>query len=155
MVPNALSIFIPHSLMNHSHIRVHVIWGTKYRRPCLTSGLRLMLFSHMKENAQHKGIFIDTINGYFDHVHCLLGLGDHLPIAKAVQLLKGESAYWVNKQGLLTPKLCWAAGYYAVLVSRSELPIVREYILHQERHHRIVSYQEEYRRLLTQCRNPA
>lgn len=33
---------------------------------------RFWVWSHMRENAKEKGIFIDFINGYSDHCHCLV-----------------------------------------------------------------------------------
>jgi len=53
-------------------------------------------------------------------------------IGKTVQLLKGESAYWANKNNLIKPKLVWAEEYYAISVSDSIVPKVRSYIKSQD-----------------------
>jgi len=38
----------------------------------------------MRENAKAKKIFIDFINGYREHVHCLISLGVDQTIAETV-----------------------------------------------------------------------
>ena len=55
-------------------IMIHAVWGTKNKEPYLTKDIRPLIVSHIKENARSKEIFIDTLNGYTEHLHCLMGL---------------------------------------------------------------------------------
>jgi putative transposase len=91
---------------------------------------------------------IDTVNGVKDHLHCLMALKADWSIAKQMQMIKGESAWWVNKSGLLKTKLEWADEYYAASVSHESLLQVRAYIRHQEEHHRKKIFVEEYETFL-------
>jgi len=83
-------------------IWIHAVWGTKNREPILEKDPRKKLFTHIRENAKQKEIYIDFINGVEDHVHCLLTLNADLSIAKTMQLIKGEAAHWANQQELFT-----------------------------------------------------
>ena len=132
--------------MKMSYVRnwIHAVWGTKSRQPYLTKEVRGRLFSHIKENAKGKGIHIDCINGYLDHVHCLIALNADRSIAETMQLIKGESSRWANKNKVLSGSLEWADDYFAVSVSESQLDKVRAYIINQEEHHRKVTFAEEY-----------
>jgi REP element-mobilizing transposase RayT len=130
--------------MPYLRIWIHLIWSTKNREPTLTTGFRQLLFAHIRENARTKGIFLDFINGYVDHVHTLISLGADQSIAKVAQLLKGESSHWANQQELSPKRLEWQDEYIAVSVSDSKVDIVREYIKNQEERHRIKSFSEEY-----------
>ncbi|MBV6483780.1 MAG: hypothetical protein KFKLKKLM_00235 [Flavobacteriales bacterium] len=123
---------------------IHAVWGTKSRHPYLTKEIRQGVISHIKENAQKKQIYIDTINGYTDHIHCLFGLNADISIAKTLQLIKGESAFWINQEKLTIPKFEWADEYFAASVSESQLNKVRAYILNQEEHHKKISFASEY-----------
>ena len=67
-----------------------------------------------------------------------------MSIAKVLQLLKGESAYWINKQPLFKSKFEWADEYFAVSVSESVIDKVRSYIDRQEEHHKKVTFNQEY-----------
>ncbi|PWB19858.1 transposase, partial [Flavobacterium sp. HTF] len=87
--------------MSFIKIYIHFVWSTKNRIPYLDSiELREKVWKHIIENAKEKGIFIDFINGYADHCHCLISLGVDQNIQKIMQLIKGESSYWINKNKL-------------------------------------------------------
>ena len=75
-----------------------------------------------------KEIWLDHINGYIDHAHCLLSLGRDQSISKVAQLVKGESSYWINQNNLTTNKFIWQDDYKAVSVSESHLDSTRSYI---------------------------
>lgn len=104
----------------------------------------MKVWEHMRENAKEKGIFIDFINGYEDHCHCLVSLGGNQTIQKVMQMIKGESSFWINKNQLTKVKFEWQEEYYAVSVSASMIDSVRNYIKNQEEHHGKRTFQEEY-----------
>ena len=126
-------------------VYLHCVWSTKNRIPYLDSiELRQKVWNHIRENAIQKGIYIDFINGYSDHCHCLISLGVDQNIQKVIQLIKGESSFWINKNELTKEKFQWQEEYFAVSLSESILDKVREYIKNQEEHHKKKSFQEEY-----------
>lgn len=126
-------------------VYIHLVWSTKNRQPFLNSkDLRMKVWNHIRENAQKKEIFVDFINGYSDHCHCLISLGSDQTIQKVVQLIKGESSFWINKNNLTVEKFEWQDEYFAVSVSESMVNMVRDYIKNQEEHHLKKSFQEEY-----------
>ena len=123
---------------------LHCVWGTKKRIPYLSKDIRKKVIEHIKVNAKEKDIYIDSINGYHEHLHCLISLSPDMTLSKVIQLLKGESSFWVNRNKLTKLKFEWAVEYYAVSVSESHVPDVRRYIIRQEEHHQRKSWQEEY-----------
>ncbi len=129
--------------MPYIKIYVHAVWATKDRHPYL-SDIKPQVINHIKENAKEKNIFIDHINGYYDHLHCLISIRADQNIATIMNLLKGESSFWINKQKLTRDKFGWQDEYFAVSVSESQLEIVRRYIRNQENHHKKKTFQQEY-----------
>ncbi len=126
-------------------VYIHLVWSTKNRIPYLDSAeLRQKVWQHIRDNAKEKGIYIDFINGYSDHCHCLISLGVDQNIQKVIQLLKGESSFWINKNQLTKQKFEWQDEYFAVSVSESIVDKVRDYIKNQEIHHTKKTFQEEY-----------
>ena len=130
--------------MGYTKMWIHLVWATKKREPLLDKALRLRLFSHIRENALVKNIHIDFINGHIDHIHILVSLNADQTIANIVQLIKGESSYWINKNKLTSQKFEWQDDYFAVSVSESGINAVREYIKNQEEHHKKKTFQQEY-----------
>lgn len=93
-------------------IWIHAVWGTKNRYPYLGGDIKKKVIEHIVENAKSKQIHIDTINGHTEHLHCLMALNADMSISKAMMLIKGESAFWINKQRLTSSKFDWADEYF-------------------------------------------
>ncbi len=134
--------------MSFIKVYVHYVWSTKNRYSFLTDDIRSNIFKHIRENARNKNIFIDFINGYTDHLHCLISLNDDLSIGKIAQLIKGESSYWINKNKLTTAKFEWQDEYLAIGVGDDKIQDVRNYIAGQEEHHKKVTFQQEYEKFI-------
>ena len=129
---------------------LHCVWGTKSRVPLITRPIKGDILAHIMANAKEKNIYIDILNGHTDHLHCLISLNPDQSLSKVIQLIKGESSFWINRNRLTKYRFEWAVEYYAVSVSESHLPRVREYIKNQEEHHRKKSWEDECNELLIQ-----
>ncbi|MCW9707809.1 transposase [Fodinibius salsisoli] len=132
--------------MSWVRIWVHIVFSTKNRMPFLkTRELRYKVFRHIKQNAEDKEIWLDCVNGYRDHAHCLIALGKEQTLGKVVQFIKGESSYWINENELTRHKFMWQDDYWAVSVSESHVSSLRKYIHNQEKHHKTKSFSKELR----------
>ena len=130
--------------MSWVRIWIHLVFSTKNREPILNSKeLRENVFNHIKDNAKAKSIWLDSVNGYQEHLHCLISLNKDQSISKIAQLIKGEASFWINKNRLTKNKFVWQDDYWAVSVSESHLNEIRKYIQQQEEHHKIKSFTEE------------
>jgi putative transposase len=136
--------------MPFTKVYIHFVWSTKNRMPLLeTKEIRDKVWFHVRENAIKKRIFIDFVNGHSQHCHCLVSLGIDQTMSKIMQLIKGESSFWINKAGLTKDKFEWQDEYYGVSVSESMIEKVRNYIKNQEIHHRSKSYDDEIDELIS------
>ena len=129
--------------MSFVKIWVHLVFATKNREPLLKKDMRYELFNHIAQNCKEKNIFLKAINGYTDHIHCLISLGKDQNIAKVNQLIKGESSFWINQNNLISEKFAWQDDYFAVSVSESQVEAVIKYINNKEQHHSKKSFNDE------------
>ncbi len=129
--------------MSYVKLWIHCVWSTKLRQPFLKSGIKNKVIEHIRENAEIKNIYVDFINGYSEHLHALISLQKKQNISDVMQLIKGESSYWINKSNLLRNKFSWQDDYFAVSVSHSHVNKVRDYIKNQEQHHKKMKWDEE------------
>ncbi len=130
-------------------VYIHFVWATKKRQKLMTNEIRTQIFNHIIENAKLKNIFVDCIGGYLDHIHCLISFDSMLNISNIMNLLKGESSYWINKNNLTSSKFEWQDEYFAVSVSESMIDKVRAYIKNQEEHHKHKTFKEEYDEIIS------
>ncbi len=135
--------------MSWVKVYVHTVFTTKNRYPFLsTKILRDKLNTHILENAKIKNIYIDSIGGYADHLHCLISLNKDLSIKDTMQLIKGESSFWMNREKLIKDHFMWQDDYWMVGVSESHISRVRNYIRTQEAHHSKASFTQELNEFL-------
>jgi putative transposase len=74
------------------------------------------------------------------------GLARIRTVADVVDEVKKSSSKWMKQQGV--DSFFWLAGYGAFSIGEPQVPALIKYIARQEEHHRHLSFQEEFRRLL-------
>ena len=126
----------------------HCVFSTKDRRPLITTPLRERLWPFLGGIARVNKIKALSIGGVANPVHMLLSLPATMPIAKAMQLIKGSSSKWVHETFPGQRRFAWQVKYGAYSVSVSQLDKITKYIENQEEHHRKMSFQEEFIALL-------
>ena len=116
----------------------------------ITDSVREALHSYsatvLKANASHPVL----INSVEDHIHLLFDLGRTAALSKVVAEVKAGSSRWIQSQGTEFSQFAWQAGYGAFAVEPNSLDMVREYIANQKEHHKVVSFQDEYRKFLSE-----
>jgi putative transposase len=113
--------------------------------------MRPKLWSYMAGIARNHEFLVLANGGMADHVHLLIQLPPVLALAKAISVVKSNSARWMNEHGM---DFNWQEGYGAFSVSASNLGTVERYIADQERHHRKKTYEQEFLGLLRKHRIP-
>ncbi len=137
--------------MSHIRIWVHCVWATKNKIPYLKDLIRDKVILHILENSRQKGIYVDHINGYEEHLHALISVGGKQNISDLMQKIKGESSHWINDNKLTRVRFEWQDDFYCVSVGVSDVDRVREYIRNQKSHHQKISGEEELSKLQEKC----
>jgi putative transposase len=66
-----------------------------------------------------------------------------MSVAKAMQLLKGNSSKWIHETFPKLQSFAWQEGYAAFSIGVSGIEETRTYIRNQGEHHRTRTYREE------------
>ena len=123
---------------------VQLVFAVKNRDAVLHKGIRNRVFEYMSgiiSEMKHKSIIV---NGVSNHVHILLGLNPSKSISATVHDIKRSTSLFINNEKLCPGKFAWQEGYGGFTYSRSQLDIVYNYILNQEKHHNKKTFKEEY-----------
>ncbi len=131
---------MPHALTNNL---LHCVFSTKDRANSIPDPAHLCRY--LAGVAREKNIPLIIGGGTSNHVHLLIALPAAIPLAKAIQDLKGNSSRWMNQHG---SAFAWQEGYGAFSVSASNKQAVVDYISDQPRHHEKRSFEEEFEVLL-------
>ena len=130
--------------MSHTsgNILLHFIFSTRGRRPLLKPNFRPDLFAYLGGIIREMGGTALMINGTADHVHMLVRARPAHSPAEIIRVAKANSSRWVHEKG--NSDFAWQTGYGVFSVSESNVAGVTRYIAEQEKHHRKLSFQEEY-----------
>lgn len=126
----------------------HCVFSTKERRPLITDAMAARLWPYLGGIARANRMKALEIGGVADHVHLLLSLPASMSIAKAMQLLKGNSSKWINDEFPEHRGFAWQEGYGAFTIGMGDVPRTKAYIRNQAIHHRRRSFVEELKAFL-------
>jgi putative transposase len=133
--------------MSHSFVKnhIHLVFATKDRTATIAKPVQSEMWSYLAGICRNLGMTAIAINGMEDHAHLLFHLPPAIALAEAVRLLKTNSSKWMNDHGR---RFAWQEGYSAFSVSVSITAVVAKYIRDQQKHHRKMTFAEEYAILL-------
>ena len=90
--------------MAHSYSRnhIHLVFSTKERRNTIPKERQPKLWAYIAGICKNYEMIAVAIGGTENHVHILFHLSPKLALAKAAQLLKGNSSKWMGEQRLIS-----------------------------------------------------
>ncbi len=132
---------MPHS---YTSCVMHCVFSTKDRHKTMSPQFQERLWPYVGGIARKNAIKALEVGGVEDHMHLLLSLPATMGVAKAMQLLKGGSSKWVHDNFPRLRAFAWQEGYGAFSIGKSQMADTVDYIRSQERHHRRITFQEEF-----------
>ena len=103
--------------------------------------MKQRLWSYAAGVCKRQNTFVHAISGMEDHIHLLLQFPATIAISECIKKIKANSSGWMSNE---IGDFAWQQGYGAFSVSKSNIPAVVRYIQNQERHHREMSFEEEF-----------
>ena len=127
----------------HLSLHYHLVFSTKNREPWLSPTHRKRVHEYMGGILRNMDGVAHAVGGTGDHVHIAAGLRATHCLADVMREVKSESSRWIHEE-LRLAGFAWQEGYGAFTFAAPDLEAVRAYVLNQEEHHRVKSFQEEY-----------
>jgi putative transposase len=127
---------------------VHLVFSTKDRQPLIHPPFEAELHDYLGGICNALECQSIKVGGYVDHVHILCKLSKKIALMKLLEEVKSHSSKWYKTKDADLAGFYWQNGYGAFSVSPSEVDRVVAYIADQHAHHRGMTFQDEYRKLL-------
>jgi len=138
---------MPQSLAN---LLAHLVFSTKNREPTIPDAVRSDLHAYFAGTIRdHDGVLLRA-GSVSDHAHLLIRMPRTRTPADMVKEIKIGSSKWLKTVSTRFAGFQWQAGYGMFSVSPSQCASVEAYLDFQAEHHRRVTFQDEYRRLLSE-----
>jgi len=135
-------------MSTYTQILYHLVFATKDRRPVLSDSRRDDLFKYISGVIKNHHCRPTWSDGVRDHVHFLMSVHPTVALAELVKDIKVASSLWVKENAVFPNFENWQDGYGAFTHSLRDQPDLITYLKGQEEHHRKVTFEEEYRKLL-------
>jgi len=123
---------------------LHIVFSTKGRKQWLQPEIETELFSYITATCKNLNCPLIQINGTTDHIHALLVLNRTTTISKLISEMKSGSSRWIKTKGNFYSDFAWQGGYGAFSVARPSIDKAINYIASQKKHHKTVSFQDEF-----------
>ena len=131
-----------------ANVLVHIVYSTKHREPLLHDDIRERLHSYIGGICRERNAPLLAVNSVADHIHLLLALPRDVAIMKLIMDIKIATSVWVKDCSDRYRNFHWQTGYGIFSVCPSQLEATKRYIEGQADHHRVATFQEEYRKIL-------
>jgi len=130
----------------YCHLALHIVFSTRNRTTWLKEPLGMEMHKYLSGIITNLNGLSMQIGGDDDHVHILCLAPKEISLVEFMTKLKANSSKWFREHSQLD--FHWQDGYAAFSVSKSQIPIIKEYIINQKTHHQHRTFEEEFNSLL-------
>jgi REP element-mobilizing transposase RayT len=106
------------------------------------------LYAYITGIVKHKNSHLYRINGVENHLHILTDMHPSIAPADFMREVKSSSSLWMKSSKLFPLFIGWEEGYGSFTCSYMDINMLIEYIKNQQEHHKKVTFEEEYRKIL-------
>ena len=128
-----------------SYVRIiyQIVFGTKFRVPCLEADNRDQLFKYISGILKNKNCHLYQIGGVEDHIHILTHIHQSQSLASLVKDIKVASNIYIKENRLFEKFTEWQGEYGAFTYAEKDKIRLINYVANQVEHHRKKTYREE------------
>jgi len=132
-----------------TQIIYQIVFSTKHRTHALKgTEERIALYKYIYGILKNNKCMLYQINGVENHLHIATHLHPEVSLSTLVKTIKVSTSHWIKQQNLFPDFAGWAQGYGAFTYTIKEKSALIRYIEKQENHHRIITFEKEFRELL-------
>ena len=129
----------------------HVVFRTDQSLLTVNQDHADELYAYITGILKNKNSHLYRINGVADHLHLLTDMHPSYAPADIVRDIKASSSLWMKKSNLFPAFQGWSEGYGSFTCSYSDIDRLTEYVKNQQNHHKKVTFEQEYRKLLLEA----
>lgn len=130
--------------IEYNNLYTHFIFVTLNRLPIIQEKHRERIEKYINGIVNNNDSKLYAIYANPEHAHILLSRSPSISEEVLASIIADSSKRFINENKLCVGRFAWQNSAAAFSVSKSDVDRVCKYILNQPRHHRKVSFTEEY-----------
>ena len=129
----------------------HIVFRTKHNLDTIKQDHVNELYAYITGIIKQKNCHLYRINGIVNHVHILTDIHPSIASADLTRDIKASSSFCMKNTNLFPSFTGWEEGYVSFTCSYRDLNMLIEYIKNQQVHHKTMTFEDEYRQLLSEA----
>lgn len=138
--------------MSYTSLLYHIVFRTKHGKNTIPEQHEKELYAYIMGIINNKKSILYRIGGTENHIHLLVDIHPTFAVSDFMKELKEYSSKWMSKNPSFPDFEGWAVSFGAFTYNLNDKQTIIEYIKNQKEHHKTVSFEEEYRKLLIENR---
>jgi len=132
----------------YNNLYTHFIFITLNRLPIVREENRQRIEKYITGIVNNNDSKLYAIYANPEHMHILLSRSPKISEEVLATIIADSSERFINSNKLCVGRFAWQKSAAAFSVSKSDVDRVCKYVLNQPKHHRKVSFMEEYESLI-------
>ena len=130
--------------IEYNNLYTHFIFTTLHRLPVIPEKNRVRIEKYITGIVNNNDSQLYAIYANPEHAHFLVSRSPRLSEETLATIVAESSERFINENRLCENQFIWQETAAAFSVSKSDVDMVCKYILNQPKHHRKMSFKEEY-----------
>ena len=128
----------------------HIVINTYRRQMTIPDETSEHMYRYIWSIIKSRGCRLHRINGIGNHIHMLVELAPTMAVSDLVRDIKQGSSKWAKQQAYFPQFSGWGKEYGAFSCGIREKDVIINYIINQREHHKVTTFEDEYRSMLEQ-----
>ncbi|MBE0640023.1 MAG: transposase [Bacteroidales bacterium] len=130
--------------IEYNNLYTHFVFTTLHRLPLISETNRIRIEKYITGIVNNNSSKLYAIYANPEHIHFLVSRAPNLSEEKLATIVADSSEKFINDNKLSHGIFTWQQSASAFSISKSEVDTICKYILNQPKHHKKVTFEEEY-----------
>ena len=130
--------------IEYNNLYIHYVLTTFHRQPTIPEGNRIRIEKYITGIVNNNNSKLYAIYANPEHVHFLVSRAPEISDEKLATPVADSSEKFINENNLAIGNFAWQQTASAFSVSKSKVDKICKYILNQPKHHKKLSFDDEY-----------
>ena len=134
--------------MSYTCLLYHIVFRTKSGKNTIPEQHEKELYAYMMGIINNKKSKLYRIGGTQNHIHLLIDIHPTNAVSDFMKELKEYSSKWLAQNPKFPNFEGWAISFAGFTYNINDKQTIINYIKNQKEHHKTITFEEEYRKLL-------
>jgi len=134
--------------IEYHNLYTHFVLTTAHRLPLISEKNRIRIEKYITGIVNNNSSKLYAIYANPEHIHFLVSRAPNLSEEKLATIVADSSEKFINDNNLSQGIFTWQQSASAFSVSKAEVDKICKYILNQPKHHKKVTFEEEYQQFI-------